>query len=154
MSWLIKDATRDDLLALHPGLALAHHDLIDSIWDGPVDPRTLELCRVRTAMLLQSRVGLTEPLSAAAVAAGMTDDDVAALSTWTSSQRFDESVRDCLSLAEQFVLDVHGVTDELVARVSSHIGAEGVVTLTTALAAWEITHRMDNALLSDDSLED
>ena len=46
------------------------------------------------------------------------------------------------------MIDVHGITDEQVRELEGQIGPDGVVTLTTALAAWEITHRFDNALLS------
>jgi len=146
MSWLNPTArTQADVLALHPGLAEAHEAVIDQIWRGTVDPRLLELCRVRTATLVGNRSVGTEPMSAAA--AGLDPELVAALPQWPSDPRFDEVMRACLTLAEQFVLDVHGVTDELVDEVSSHLGPEGVVTLTTALATWEITNRFDNALL-------
>lgn len=148
MSWLRPTAeNRDDVLALHPDLAAAHDAVIDQIWRGTVDPGLLELCRVRTATLVGNRAVGAEPMSPAAVAAGLDSDLVAALPRWPSDPRFDATMRACLTLAEQFVLDVHGVTDEMVDEVADHLGPEGVVTLTTALATWEITNRFDNALL-------
>ncbi len=148
MSWLDPTATNQaDVLALHPGLAAAHEAVIDQIWRGTVDPCLLELCRVRTATLVGNRSVGCEPMSPAAAAAGLDPELVAALPQWPSDPRFDAVMRACLTLAEQFVIDVHGVTDELVDEVSSHLGPEGVVTLTTALATWEITNRFDNALL-------
>lgn len=149
MSWLVDGArSRDDLLALHPGLAADHHGVLDEVWRGPVDPRILELCRLRTATILANARAWDEPRSPAAVEAGLDESLVAALAEWPTHSGFDAPTKRCLGLAEQYVIDVHGITDEQVAEVEEHIGADGVVTLTTALAAWEITHRFDNALLS------
>lgn len=148
MSWLQPTAaTREDLLALHPGLAASHRVVVEEIWSSGVDPRILELCRVRTATLVGNRAVATEPMTPAAAAAGLEPDLVASLPHWPSDPRFDPTMRACLTLAEQFVLDVHGVTDDLVDDVAGHLGPDGVVTLTTALATWEITNRFDNALL-------
>ena len=49
------------------------------------------------------------------------------------------------------MIDVHGITDTQVAEVEGHLGPDGVIALTTALAAWEITHRFDNAFLDTTS---
>src|SRR4051794_11804392 len=75
-----------------------------------VDPRILELCRLRIAMLLRSPTDqrLRDP---AGLAAGLTDDKVRALPQWPTSPLFSPAERACLALAEQFVIDVSGVTD-------------------------------------------
>lgn len=154
MSWLDSTATsRDDLLGLHPGLAAAHDDVLAEIWNGSVDPRILELCRLRAATLVGNRRAWQAPMSPAAAAAGLDRDLVEALPRWPSDPRFDAATSACLLLAEQFVLDVHGVTDEMVDGVSNHIGPDGVITLTTALAMWEVTNRFDNALLDQPAPE-
>lgn len=148
MSWLRPTAaSREDLLDLHPGLAASHREVVDEIWSSGVDPRILELCRVRTATLVGNRAAADEPMAPAAAAAGLAPDLVASLPRWPTDPRFDQAMRACLTLAEQFVLDVHGITDQLVDDVAGHLGSDGVVTLTTALATWEIIHRFDNALL-------
>ncbi|MEL6984524.1 MAG: carboxymuconolactone decarboxylase family protein [Actinomycetota bacterium] len=148
MSWLNPTMdSRQDLLALHPGLAASHRTVEDEIWASGVDPHLLELCRVRTATLVGNRAVGAEPMSPAAAKAGLDADLVAALPQWPTDPRFTPAMRAALTLAEQFVLDVHGITDELVDEVAAHLGPDGVVTLTTALATWEITHRFDNALL-------
>ncbi|MCP5025015.1 MAG: hypothetical protein GY929_01910 [Actinomycetia bacterium] len=148
MSWLVKGAeSRDDLLALHPALAADHQRVLDEVWRSTVDARILELCRLRTAAILNNRRAWDEPRSEVAVTAGLDESLVAVLAQWQSHPGFDEATRACLGLAEQYVMDVHGITDAQVADVESHIGAHGVITLTTALAIWEITHRFDNALL-------
>ncbi|MCO4833340.1 MAG: hypothetical protein KC481_06740 [Acidimicrobiaceae bacterium] len=152
MSWLVEGAaTRDDLLALHPALAADHHRLMDEVWQASVDPRILELCRLRMATILGNQVAWSEPRSVAAVAAGVDESLVASLASWSTDPGFDAATRVCLGLAEQYVIDVHGITDTQVAEVEGHLGPDGVVTLTTALAAWEITHRFDNAFLDTTS---
>ena len=152
MSWLLEGAqTRDDLLDMHPALAADHRRLLDEIWKGSVDARILEYCRLRTATILGNTEAWQEPRAKAAVAAGLDESVVADLALWPSHPGFDTTARACLALAEQYVIDVHGITDNQVAELADLIGADGVVTLTTALAAWEITHRFDNALLDDAS---
>lgn len=149
MSWLLDGATsRDELLALHPPLAADHQRLLDEVWQASVDARILEFCRLRTATILGNTTAWDEPRSPAAVAAGLDETLVAALASWPTNPGFDATTRVCLGLAEQYVIDVHGITDAQVAEVQDHIGADGVVTLTTALAAWEITHRFDNSLVA------
>ncbi len=132
---------------MHPGLAADHNRILEELWKSSLDPRILELCRLRTATLLRNRHAWDEPRSPAAVAAGLDEAMVQDLALWVTDDRFDAATKTCLKLAEQYVLDVHGITDEQVTEVAAAIGSDGVVTLTTALATWEISHRFDNALL-------
>ncbi|MGZ0176923.1 MAG: hypothetical protein ACKVIQ_08625 [Acidimicrobiales bacterium] len=155
MSWLVDGAqSRDDVLALHAPLAADHRRLLDEIWRSPVDARVLEYCRLRTATILSNQNAWDEPRSAAAVAAGLDESLVAELAQWPTHPGFDAATKACLGLAEQYVIDVHGITDTQVSELEGHIGPDGVVTLTTALAVWEITHRFDNALLGKPSQGD
>lgn len=155
MSWLIEGAhTRQELLALHPPLAADHQAILDELWASSIDARILELCRLRTATLLGNTAAWNEPRSAAALDAGLDEALVESLSLWVTDDRFDGATKACLELAEQYVLDVHGITDDQVAGVSEAIGPDGVITLTTALATWEISHRFDNALLDTVELSD
>lgn len=148
MSWLVEGArSRDELLALLPALAADHRRLLDECWHASVDARILELCRLRTATILGNTTAWDEPRTGAAVAAGLDESLVGELARWPTHPGFGAATRACLGLAEQYVIDVHGITDAMVAEVEDHIGPDGVVTLTTALAAWELTHRFDNALL-------
>ncbi len=148
MSWLLDDATcRDDVLGMHEGLAADHGKVFDAVWAGCVDARILEFCRLRTATLLGNTHAWNEPRSAAAVAAGLDEQMVESLAQWPTDDRFDAATKSCIAFAEQYVIDIHGVTDEQVHDLATAIGNDGVVTLTTALAAWEITHRFDNSLL-------
>lgn len=148
MSWLVEGArSRDELLALHPALAADHQRVLDEVWQSSVDATILELCRLRTATILGNTRAWTEPRTAAAVAAGLDESLVAELATWSNHAGFSAAAKACLGLAEQYVIDVHGITDAQVADVERHIGCDGVIALTTALAVWELTHRLDNALL-------
>jgi len=154
MSWLLNGASsRDDLLALHPALAADHHRVLDEVWQASVDPRILELCRLRMATILGNTAAWNERRSPAAVAAGLDEALVVSMAAWSTDPGFDAATKACLGLAEQYVIDVHGITDAQVAEVNDHIGPDGVITLTTAFAAWELTHRFDNSLL-DNSLLD
>ena len=42
-----------------------------------------------------------------------------------------------LEFVEQFVLDAHGVTDALVARLGAVLSPRGIVALAQATAVWE-----------------
>ncbi len=100
------------------------------------------------ATILGNTEAWSEPRTRAAVEAGLDESLVAALAEWATNPAFDPASRACLGLAEQYVIDVHGITDTQVAELQDHIGPQGVIDLTTALAAWEITHRFDNAFFT------
>lgn len=143
MSWLTGGpTTRDEMLARRPELADAFRDVSEGLWDGSVDPRPLELCRLRTAKLVGSAAALAERTPGV----DLDEETIAALAAWPTDHRFDETDRACLAYAEQFVLDVHGITDELNERVASLLGPKGMITFTTALAVWELSHRFDAGL--------
>jgi alkylhydroperoxidase family enzyme len=137
-------ASRRDVLALRPELAVEHDRLLDTVWDRG-DPVLLELCRARMAMLMGAAVAQAER-SPAAVAAGLTDELVERLPAWPSDPAFTEAHRAALAFTEQFVIDHHGVTDHHVAALEAALGPEGVVVLTTALGVWDNQHRFDGAL--------
>ncbi len=146
MSWLTGEPSdRDDLLDLRPNLAADHYGILEEVWNGSVDPTLLELCRLRTASLLGATTAQNER-TPAAVAAGLGFRPVEALPAWPSDERFTDTERACLSYAEQFVIDVHGITTEQTEAVASGLGPPGMITFTTALAMWELGHRFDNAL--------
>ena len=149
MSWLTEQSSdRDDLLDLRPELAADHRRILEEVWAGPLDPTLLELCRIRTAMLLGATVAQAER-TPAAVSAGLDEHKVDALAAWPTDERFTDTERACLSYAEQFVIDVHGLSPAQSDAVASAVGSPGMISFTTALAMWEVTHRFDNALGAD-----
>ena len=146
MSWLTGTTSdRDELLDMRPNLAADHRAAMAAVWDGSVDPKILELCRLRMATLLGDKAAASERTQQA-VEAGVTEEKIGLLAQWPRHETFVEAERACLGFAEQFVLDVHGITPEQTAPVVEALGPTGMITFTTALALWELTHRFDNAL--------
>ena len=110
-------------------------DVVVAAWDE-TDPVLLELCRLRMAALL------TYPAEQArrtgrATAAGLDEAKVAELASWPTSPRFDARERSCLALAEQFVIDANGVTDELVGELTGQLGPAGCYAFVQALSVVE-----------------
>lgn len=139
MSWLPSlppGAALADALALRPGLARRVDRILDELWDCGVPPRVLELCRLRVASLLgrgNGDAGRTR-LDGETV---VDEATVAALPRWPTDDRFDATDRACLAFAEQWLLDVHAVTDEQVAAVRGVLGDAGAVGLAVGLALFE-----------------
>jgi alkylhydroperoxidase family enzyme len=136
---------RAAVLAARPELAAAHERLLATIWAGSVSPVTLELCRLRMATLLASEAALAER-SPAAMDAGLTEERIGRLPQWPSDPSFSREERVCIGFVEQFVIDHGQISDEDVRELTDLLTAEGVVTFTTALIAWDNQHRLDNAL--------
>ena len=136
---------RAEVLGVRPELAAAHQQLLATIWAGPVSPVTLELCRLRMAMLLTSTAALSER-TPAALDAGLTEARIGLLAQWPSNPSFSHEERVCIGFVERFLIDHDQISDEDVRALTDILTAEGVVTFTTALIAWDNQHRLDNAL--------
>lgn len=141
MSWLTEtaagDTDSDRVLGLLPHVAKRKAELWDRIWsEGTVDPVLLELCRLRIAMLHDSAADLAER-SAAAVAAGLTEDQVAALGSYAAAPEFTEQQRRCLAFAEQYTMDVHGISDADFAAVAGTMSAAEMTAFTFALGMFD-----------------
>ena len=104
------------------------------------DPVVLELARLRIATLLGANGELARR-TAAARDAGLTEAKIDALPSWPSSPLFDARERACVALTEQFVMDANGVTDEQVADVTEHLGAEGCYAFVQAVSVLETFQR-------------
>jgi alkylhydroperoxidase family enzyme len=136
---------RAEVLGARPELAAAHQRLVDTIWEGRVSPVTLELCRLRMAMLLDSAAALAERTDAA-TAAGLTEDRIGRLAQWPTDASFSEEERTCIAFVESFLIGHDQISDDDVQGLTDALTAEGVVTFTTALVVWDNQHRLDNAL--------
>ena len=108
-------------------------------WES-TDPALLELARLRIATLLGNHAEVTRR-TAVAREAGSTEEKIAALAAWPTSPRFDARERACLSFTEQFVIDANGVTDQQVADVTEHLGAEGCYAFVQAVSVLETFQR-------------
>jgi alkylhydroperoxidase family enzyme len=137
-----------DLLGLIPDAYAQLGDLYARLWDAGVDPITLELCRLRVATLIGSAADIAVR-DARAVAAGLGDDTVEALASWTSSPLITDAQRAVLSFAEQYVLDAHGVTDADTAALHLHFSPAQLATLTTAIAVFDALARVRTILSAD-----
>ena len=127
----------DDTFALRPELHDAYREFEDVFWTRDLfDPVVLELCRLRCAQLLRADDALAVR-TPAAVVAGLTEELVSALSDWATDDRFGALARASLAVAEQFVLDPHGVTAEQRAAVVACVGDAGLVALVEALALFD-----------------
>jgi alkylhydroperoxidase family enzyme len=114
-------------------------EVVQQAWDA-TDPVVLELCRVRMATLLAASTELGRRTERAQ-AAGLDEAKIAELPAWPTSPQFDARERACLALAEQFVIDANGVTDEHVAEVTRHLGPEGTYAFVQALSVIETWQR-------------
>jgi alkylhydroperoxidase family enzyme len=119
--------------------------LYAELWDAGVDAVTLELCRLRMATLIGSAADLAvrEPR---AVAAGLTEELVAALPDWPTSPRFSDAQRAALDFAEQYVIDAHGFTDADMIAMHDHFTPPQLAALTTACATFDALARVRTVL--------
>lgn len=148
------DADIASLFAQTPAIGSSFATYYNRLMAEPELPvEAVELCRLRLAHLL----GCTRALkvrSRRAVAAGLTEEKVAALADWPLNPLFDDVDRACLNWAEQFALDPNGVTDEDSEAVRSHLGDAGLVAFDLAIGIHEALLRAMLVLGSGPSVGD
>ncbi len=96
----------------------------------------------------------TTPFSAPAGCPDLSEGQMADLSLWPSSPQFSDDERACLGFAEQFVIDVAGVDEQLRGELASALGPSGVLDFVVALFALDYGRRVAmvlTALFPDDS---
>ena len=145
----MKRESFEQVLGRRPDLSAPYEDFAGLFWHRPpLDLVALELCRLRVARLLGSDAEASIR-SAPAVAAGLREEQVARLPEWPTADCFTEAEQAALAFAEQFVLDPHGVDDEMRATLRQHFSSEEVVALTMALALFDGFTRVRNALCDE-----
>jgi alkylhydroperoxidase family enzyme len=112
---------RDDMRAAH-----------DAAWQA-IEPRLLELCRVRMATLL----GCDAEAKVRTDGAGVEPERYAAIPSWPTDPRFDACERACLAFAEHFVIDVASLDDHTAGAVREHLGDQGLQDFASALLVIE-----------------
>lgn len=122
-----------DLPEVAEALDAAHR----AAW-ATVEPRLLELCRLRAAQL----IGCRGEASVITPGADVPDALVAQVAGWPSADVFDERDRAVLAWCEQFVIDVASMTDDQVDAVRTWLGDDGVVNLTNAFLVIEQRQRL------------
>lgn len=120
-----------------PDVAAALDAVHREAW-AAVDPRLLELCRIRAAHL----IGCTSEAAVVTPGSGVGPDVAAQVAQWPTSSHFDARDRALLAWCEQFVIDVASLSDELVADVCDHLGADGLVDFTNAFLVVEQRQRL------------
>jgi len=107
----------DAVFGLRPDLFDAYRDFESVFWTHELlDAEILDACRARCAQVLRAEGAPAPPIES--------DDPTSALAA-------------CLELAEQFVLDPHGVTEAMRDAVVAHVGDAGLVALVEALAVFD-----------------
>ncbi len=101
------------------------------------DDTLLELARRRVAMLLNNDAELS-----AKAWGTLSDAQTAELSSWPTSDAFDERQKAALTLAEQFVIDVTGVLSGPLAASAGALGAE-LGPFVQALYLLDVGQRVD-----------
>ena len=130
-------AVIDRVLAGAPDVAAELHASHDAAWTS-CDPALLELTRLRIAMMLEHHA----ELAVRTPGSGVDEATVAELSLWPTSPRFTERDRACLTLVEQWLIDVADVSDEQCAAVAEHLGADGLASYASAILVLEQRQRL------------
>jgi len=123
MNGLLRDAgvgTLAEALALRPDLLAGYRALEAAFAAEPeLDAGLRARCRARVATLCGA--------GASPLDAGGSEDVV-------------------LEFVEQLVFDVHGMTDDLVARLGARLSPRAIVALAQAVVVWEGEHRLARTL--------
>ena len=115
-------STRGSLSALDHHVAGPLEELVQALDEVGLDPDLLELCRTR----IEQMIGDGTPVSI--------------------RPPRDDREKTVLAFAEQYVLDAHGVTDDLCAELNTWLSAPELAALTTAIATFEALARSQAAL--------
>jgi alkylhydroperoxidase family enzyme len=143
VNWLGVEASGatsfERVLGLHPDARDAVREFYSLFWvEHMVDPALLELVRLRVAQLYRCRAELAVRYESA----GDIEPKVAELTRWPASPVFSDLERACLWVAEQFVLDAHGITDADTAAISDVLGSRGLVAVMNAIALFDYLDRI------------
>ncbi|MFM7537969.1 MAG: carboxymuconolactone decarboxylase family protein [Acidimicrobiales bacterium] len=154
MTWLSVQAegptALERVLRLRPDLRDLFTGYLGLLWsERLVDPVVLELCRLRIAQLHGDG---TQALLRydAAVAAGLTEAQAAAVASWFDSPLFSEHQKACIAYAEVFAMDVHALTDEMADAVKVGMDDAAFVAFTVALGMFDGLGRFRLVLGADE----
>ena len=110
------------LAALDPHVAGPLEELVQALDGVGLDPGLLELCAARVDQMVGGE---------ASASARVPQDD---------------RERVVLAFTEQYVLDAHGVTDELCDQLNAYLSPPELAALTTAIATFEALARSRTVL--------
>jgi alkylhydroperoxidase family enzyme len=101
-----------------------------------VDPVIVELARLRMAAMFGSTFAQALRYRPA-IAAGLSEDKIAALSQYGDSPMFTAQERACLEFAEHFAIQASSIGDEEVARLQDAMGPEAMIYFVKALSVMD-----------------
>ena len=121
-------------LSLRPELATAVGGFDAAVWNSTLDWRLHELVRMRVATINECSVclGWRTPM---AIEAGVTDDDLAAVTDPTDA-RFSPAESVALEYAARFCTESARIDDAFMARLNEQFDAGEVVELTLVIAKY------------------
>lgn len=121
-------------LSLRPALAAAVGGFDAAVWNSSLDWRLHELVRMRVATINECTVclGWRTPM---AVEAGVTDDDLAAVTDPTDA-RYSPAESIALEYAARFCTESARIDDAFMARLNEHFDPGEVVELTLVVAKY------------------
>jgi hypothetical protein len=117
---------------LRPEVGWVLDDAVEQA-DAACPAGLLGLCRARVRMLL----------GGAATVSDSHDEKTRSVADYPTSPLFSDVERLALEFTEQFVIDVAGMPDDLVAALRDHLGTEGVYALAMGLYAVDQAERLD-----------
>ena len=120
-------------------------ELDATLWARSFDARLMELVRLRIAQMLGADAELTRR-TPEATDAGLDEATINELSQWPVSERFDTRDRAVLGWAEQWLVDVTGITDDDAVRLQELLSERELAQMTMAVAVFEMLTRTRVAL--------
>jgi alkylhydroperoxidase family enzyme len=121
-----------------------HLEVLNRVAWASVDPVELELCRLHAAAALGDHLALNYR-TPEAVAAGLDEARVAALSSWWGSPAFSRRERAALAFTEQFLFAVSGICDNDIDALLVDRSPAEVYALVSAVYVVEMTIRVNLA---------
>jgi alkylhydroperoxidase family enzyme len=127
----------DPLLQFAPEASTVIAKLMANLW-GVTDPELLELVQARISQLLRNESALFGERIPSA--------KVAALAQWPTSPLFSDADRAALGFAEQFIMDVAGVSAEQRSSLGEHLDPAELGGFVMALYLLDYGQRTQMAL--------
>jgi AhpD family alkylhydroperoxidase len=122
-------------LMLRPALAKGVAAMNDAVFASTLDWRLHEVLRMRIALINGCQTCLTWR-TPEAIDAGVTEDLLAAVETWRSSDRFSVAERVALEFTELFCTDSLAISDDLMTSLEQHFDPGQIVDLTLVIGKY------------------
>jgi AhpD family alkylhydroperoxidase len=122
-------------LMLRPGLAKGVGAMNDAVFASSLDWRLHELLRMRIAIINGCQTCLTWR-TPEAIEAGVTEELLAGVADWRTSDIYSEPEQVALEFTELFCTDSVAIGDELMARLEEHFDAGQIVELALVIGKY------------------